>query len=149
MVNTKDGAKLIFNAQTKTFIGIARKGSNTYQGLPFKLTSEQRKELLGEGIKAILFVGSNSTVETDVHIEIVRILEREFTGARLYELKFGRTNFGRTKKEVKTLVTTQQLDSILSVVPIQGYTLRAGKNGLELVGKKGYTVKAIPKIMLR
>ena len=144
MVNTKDGAKLIFNAQTKTFIGIERKGSNTYQGLPFKLTSEQRKELQGEDIKAILFVGSNSTVETDVHIEIVRILEREFNGARLYELKFG-----RTKKDVKTLVTTQQLDSILSVVPIQGYTLRAGTNGLELVGKKGYTVKAIPKIMLR
>lgn len=108
------------------------------------MTSEQRKELQGEDIKAILFVGSNSTVETDVHIEIVRILEREFTGARLYELKFG-----RTKKDVKTLVTTQQLDSILSVVPIQGYTLRAGKNGLELAGKKGYTVKAIPKIMLR
>lgn len=126
---------LVFSLKAKDFVGVLDEKTNKISKFVTPVSAEMRKKFAGMGITV---VSEGRKKEIPAEVEIVRINEYP-DDSNTYTTKLG--------GEVLVTLNVNQLEKVLSVVPLQGFYFRTGDKGQRvLTGKKGYTVESIPKV---
>lgn len=126
---------LVFSLKAKDFVGVLDDKTNKISKFVTPVSAEMRKKFAGMGITV---VSEGRKKEIPAEVEIVRINEYP-DDSNTYTTKLG--------GEVLVTLNVNQLEKVLSVVPLQGFYFRTGDKGQRvLTGKKGYTVESIPKV---
>lgn len=126
---------LVFSLKAKDFVGVLDEKTNKISKFVTPVSAEMRKKFAG---MRITVVSEGRKKEIPAEVEIVRINEYP-DDSNTYTTKLG--------GEVLLTLNVNQLEKVLSVVPLQGFYFRTGDKGQRvLTGKKGYTVESIPRV---